>query len=353
MKSRSLTTNTLCLLASILVVMSIGATDKSSVRAQSEDTVVARVNDTSITLKEVDNSIVSRLLPLQQQIHALRRTALENLIVRAVLEGEAKKRGIAVEELRKQLTTGKIDVLQNQVEELYAENASAFAFMSVDEAKERLRLDLESQARMRNYREALAVLRQNSNTQVFLEEPRLPSFSDGDNAPSIGSNEAAVTIAEFSDFQCRYCKEAQGVIKQVLRSYGSDVRLIFKHLPLDIHAEAFGAAQAAFCAEDQGLFWPYHDALFASETLSAAAFNTMATDLGLSLPKFQACVLSEASRAAVRKDMQEARRLGIASTPTFIVNGKLLRGARGFEEFKALIERELNSARNTSRTNKP
>ncbi len=122
---------------------------------------------------------------------------------------------------------------------------------------------------------------------------------------------------------------------------------------MEIHAEAFAAAQAAFCAEDQGLFWPYHDALFASGALSAEAYNTMALNLGLSLPKFQACIHSEAARAAVRNDIQEARRLGINSTPTFIVNGKLLSGARGFEEFKALIDRELKSARNTSRTNKP
>lgn len=353
MNSCSLTTNSLCLLASILVGISIDVTNSTSVRAQSDDTVVARVNDTSITLKEVDNSIVSKLLPLQQQLHALRRAALENLIVRTILEGEAKKKGISVEELRKQLTAGKVEARQNEVEALYAENASVFASMSADEAKERLRLDLESQARMRNYREALAALKRDSNIQVLLEEPRLPAFNNGDIAPSIGSKAAAVTITEFSDFQCPYCRDTQGVIRQILRIYEGDVRLIFKHLPLDIHAQAFAAAQAAFCAEDQGLFWPYHDALFASEALSAEAFNTLAMNLGLSLPKFQACVLSETSRAAVRKDMQEARRLGINSTPTFIVNGKLLRGSRGFEEFKALIERELKSSRITSRTNKP
>ena len=239
------------------------------------------------------------------------------------------------------------------MEEAYDENASVFAAMSPDEAKERLRLDLENQARMRNYREALADLRKNSNMQIFLEEPRLPSFNDATNSPSIGFKEAPVSITEFSDFQCPYCREVRDTIKQVLRDYGSDVRIIFKHLPLDIHAEAFASARAAFCAGEQGFFWPYHDALFSAETFSPEAFSKIASKLGLSIPNFNACLSSEVSRTAILKDMREAKKFGIDTTPTFIVNGRLVRGAIGLKEFKTIIGRELNSARNTSRSNQP
>lgn len=341
---------TFCALTPILITIGLG--NISVAVAQSDNTIVANVDDTAITLNEVDNSIVSKLLPLQQQIHALRRAALENLITRTILMKEAKAKSISVEELRKQLTAGAVQAKREQVEDVYAENASAFASMSEDEAKERLRLDLESQARMRNYREVLATLRQNSNVEIFLQEPRLTSVRT-ENAPSIGSNDAPVTIIEFSDFQCTFCKEAKGTVRQVLKTYENDVRLIFKHLPLEIHPQAFLAAQAAFCAEDQGLFWPYHDALFASEKLSPEAFNEVAIKIGLSLPKFKGCLLSDASRSAIRKDVQEARQLGIDSTPTFLINGRILRGVRAFEEFKAVIDRELRFARNTSRTNKP
>ena len=344
MKSRSLTTTTVILyaLAAFLPGLSVGEISVT-VRAQTSDTV-AEVNGTSITLKEVDNSVTSQLFPLKQQIYAIRKAALENLILRAILEHEAKGQGVSVEELRRKMTAGKVEVLPSQVEELYAVNASVFAAMSPDEAKERLRLDLESQARMRIYREALASLKKSSNTRVLLEEPTLPSVNSADVAPSIGSKEAPVNIVEFSDFQCRYCRESQGPIKEILKNYGSDVRVIFKHLPLDIHAEAFASAQAAFCAGEQGFFWQYHNALFASETLSPEELSRLASNLGLNLAKFKTCVLSEASRIAVRKDVQEARQLGINSTPTFIINGKLVRGAIGFEEFKTIIERELRSA---------
>lgn len=95
-----LTTKTFRALAAILVAISVGSVN-TTVRAQSDDTIVVKVNDTSITLKDLDNTIVSKLIPLQRQIHALRRAALENLIVRAVLEGEAKKKSISVEDTSK------------------------------------------------------------------------------------------------------------------------------------------------------------------------------------------------------------------------------------------------------------
>lgn len=350
--SGSLTTYFFWALAVILLGISLGEINETAL-AQNENTIVARVDGASITLREVDDSLVSQLLPLQQQIYALRKVALENLVVGKILADEANKRGVSVDELRRALTAGNIAVSPSQVEEAYDENASVFAAMSPDEAKERLRLDLENHARMRNYREALADLRKNSNMQVLLEEPRLPSFNNANNAPSIGSNEAPVSIIEFSDFQCPYCRDVGGTIKQVLRNYGSDVRIIFKHLPLDIHAEAFASARAAFCAGEQGFFWQYHDALFSAETFSPEAFSKMASELGLSIPNFQACLSSEVSRTAILKDMREAKQFGINTTPTFIVNGVLVRGAIGLEEFKTIIGRELKSARNTSRSNQP
>jgi protein-disulfide isomerase len=316
----------------------------SAVQAQTDEKVVAVVNGRRITHQDVDHSIVSKVFPLQQQIYALRKTALENFIIRTILEDEARRKGISVEELRKQLTGGKTEVPPGEVEQIYLENAATFAAMSPDEAKERIRLDLETQARMQNYRAALSKLKENSGVQILLAEPKLPSVEVGTVAPSAGAQAAHVTITEFANFQCVYCKQAQSVIKQVLRSYGNDVRLVFKHLPLDTNSPAFAASRAAFCAGEQGSFWQYHDGLFASESLSPETFTRTAKGLGLDLTKFKACAASEASRAAVLKDVQEATRLGINGTPAFIINGMLVRGAPDFEEFKSIIERELKSS---------
>lgn len=315
------------------------------VQAQSSDAVVATVNNKKITQQEIDNTVLAQLLPLQQQIYALRKAALDNYILRLLLEGEAKKRGISVDELKKQLTTGKVEISASQIEQAYLENASAFAQMSPDEAKERIRLDMEAQARMRNYRAAVLKLKENAQIETHLQEPTLPSANlNNEEAPSIGNKNAKVTIIEFSDFQCPFCKEAHPIIKQMLQSYGNDVRFVFKHLPLSIHRQAFSAAQAAFCAGEQGKFWQYHDALFASEDLSPEALDKFATGLNLDILKFKSCLKSENSRNAVLKDTQEAKKLGIDGTPAFIINGKLFHGILSFENFKTIIESELKSA---------
>jgi protein-disulfide isomerase len=196
---------------------------------------------------------------------------------------------------------------------------------------------------MKLYRDALSELRKRYAVETLLTEPRLPALNQT-TAPALGPSDAKVTIVEFADFQCPYCKASQPTLKQVLQTYGTRVRLVFKHLPLDIHADAFVSAQAAFCAGEQDRFWPYHDALFAAAVLSREALHKTAADMGLDLLKFKDCLNGDASRAAVQRDVSEATRLGINSTPTYIVNGRLIRGATDFDEFKDIIEQELQSA---------
>ena len=314
----------------------------TAARAQTPDPVLASVNGVAITQRQVDDSIAVRLFPLQQQLYAVRKSALENLIVSRLLETEAKARGVSVEELRRQLTQGEIRVTRTQVEEAYAQNSSFFASMSADEARERLRLDLENQARMKHYRSSIDGLRKKWTVTVNLAAPSI-ALDDG-LSPARGSVKPAVmptvTIVEFSDFECRYCRDVQPVLKQILDSYGSEVRLVFKHLPLEGHRNSLPAARAAYCAGEQNRFWEFHDAVFAAGSLSPALLDQIAAELGLGMARFQACVSSEQSRAAVLRDTETARSFRIDSTPSFLVNGKLIKGALSFAEFQKIIERE-------------
>ena len=324
------------------------ATTMLEVCAQKEQIVVATVNGQTITQREVDEAVVSQIFSLQQQIYAIRKTALDNLIIHKLLENEAQKRKLSVDELKRQVMSGPVEISNAQIEELYQQNASAFAMMSPDEAKEKLRLDLEGKARLRMYREALSQFRSASRIEWRLEEPRLPLPNTADMNASKGPKNAKVIVTEYSDFQCSYCRQAQVTVRQVLRQYQDDVRLVFKHLPLEIHTLSFQAAQAAFCGGRQGVFWQYHDALFDSDTLSPEVFTKLAKVLGLDMDQFQKCLVSQESRLAVLDNLSEARQLGIDSTPTFLVNGKLIRGAVSFEEFKAVIERELKNSQTGS-----
>ena len=110
------------------------------------------------------------------------------------------------------------------------------------------------------------------------------------------------------------------------------------------------AARAAYCAAEQDRFWQYHDALFAAPKLSPPLFEQIASDLGLGLEKFRNCLTSETSRAAVIKDLEAGRRFKIESTPSFIVNGKLIKGALSFSDFQQIIDRELSQRGTQNKT---
>ena len=323
-----------------------------SVLAQTPETILATVNGSEITQKQVDDSVTAKIYPLQQQLYAIRKAALENLITTRLLESEATAKSISIEELRRQLTLGEINVTRAQVEEAYKQNASFFATMSPDEARERLRLDLENQARMKNYRAGLEALRKKWTVKVNFAAPAFVSQLDDGQSPAKGSSKPLLTIVEISDFECPFCTAVQPALKQVMQTYGNDVRLVFKHMPLEGHRNSLPAARAAYCAAEQDRFWQFHDALFASGNLSSAIIDGIASDLGLGVPKFQACLSSEYSRAAVIKDIETARLFRIESTPSFIVNGQLIKGALSFADFQKIIERELGQrAQKQSSTN--
>jgi protein-disulfide isomerase len=312
-------------------------------RGQTSETIVASVNGVPITQQQVDDTVAARIYPLQQQLYAIRKSALDNLIVARLLEVEAGARRVSVDELRRQLTQGEINVTRRQVDEVFAQNASFFASMSPDEARERLRLDLENQARMKHYRAALEGLRKKWPVTVVLPQPVFARGPLDDGvSPARGAVKPVVTIVEFSDFECRFCRDVQPTLKQVIESYGKDVRLVFKHLPLEGHRNSLPAARAAYCAGEQDRFWQFHDALFAAGPLSSDVFDRIAQELGLGLKRFKECLSAEQSRAAVVKDLETARLFRVDSTPSFLVNGKLLKGALSFTDFQKVIERELN-----------
>jgi len=317
------------------------------------DAVVATVNGREIRRSEVDELLLAQIMPLEQQLYALRKSALENLVITTLLEAEASKRGVSLVELRIALTTKSETVTPREVEDALAENLAAFGSMSRDEAKERLRLGLETQKRIATYQQVVAELRKNAVVKVYLDEPRWPVPLRGDKAPVLGNKNSAVTIVEFADFQCPFCRESQGPLKQILKDHSQDVQLLFKHLPLDMHAQAFAAAQAAYCAGEQERFWEYQDALFMSSSLDTTALKKTARTLRLDLDAFEACVNAERSRDAVNRDRRDAAYLGISSTPTFFVNGKMVQGVINLDGFRSLIEQELSSNGNAKPSNVP
>jgi protein-disulfide isomerase len=162
-------------------------------------------------------------------------------------------------------------------------------------------------------------------------------------SPAIGPETAAVTIVEFSDFQCPFCGRVGPTLKQIRKEYGDQVRIVFKHQPLDFHAKAPAAHAAAEAAHRQGKFWEMHDKIFAEQkAMSPEKYVEYATELELDVDQFKVDVASADVKKKVDADKKEAAKLGSTGTPGFFVNGLNLRGAKPFEAFKEVIDKELD-----------
>src|SRR5260370_17477875 len=138
--------------------------------------------------------------------------------------------------------------------------------------------------------------------------------------PQRGGDNAAVTIVEYSDFQCPYCRQEEGRLRQVMKKYGDQVRLVYMDFPLALHQQAMEAAIAARCADEQGQFWAFHDALFEdSPGLSTAALKTTAAQLRLDSMSFDRCLVGRKYESAVVADRTAGEAARVRVTPYSVV----------------------------------
>ena len=164
-----------------------------------------------------------------------------------------------------------------------------------------------------------------------------------DGFPALGPASAPITLVEFGDFQCPFCREwEQQTYQPLLAAYPGKIRFVFRDFPLtSIHPNAMPAAEAAQCANEQGQFWSFHDKLFGSETLSDDVYKQYAQQLGLDMTKFNDCLSTHKYAQQIQADSDFATNLGINSTPTFFINGLAVIGAQPLETFKSVIDKEL------------
>ncbi len=184
--------------------------------------------------------------------------------------------------------------------------------------------------------------REQAQAKQLEDQFKDPVKIDVGTSPTKGPKDAAITIIEFSDFQCPYCSRANQTMEQVMKEYKGKVKLAFKNLPLPFHKEADPAARAALAAHKQGKFWEMHDALFENQRkLSSSFYTETAKKLGLDVEKFKKDMESDSVKKQVKDDMELAKKHGISGTPGFFVNGVAVKGALPFQSFKSIIDRWL------------
>jgi len=168
---------------------------------------------------------------------------------------------------------------------------------------------------------------------------------DRPGAYSLGPANAPVTIVEFADFECPACRAEEPLVKQLLRDYPTQVRLVFREFPLPTHEYAELAAEAAEAAGAQGKFWEMHDILYENQQhLTMNDILGYATTIGLDVKAFQADLESHKYQAVVQKDVADGQALGVQGTPTFFINGTKYLGALPYDQLTAAVERALKAA---------
>ena len=305
---------------------------------------LAEVNGETITAKDLEGALGARLSKLEEQIYDLKRQELDSLIARRLFAQEAAKRGISVAALVDAEVTAKVSlVTEKEIEDFYQANKARIRGDDT-EVRQKIRAFLQQQKLTTRREVFVESLHSQGKVVVRLQPPpaiRVEVSTEG--APIRGAADASVTVVEFSDFECPFCKQTHPTLKQLLERYPGKVRLAYRDFPLDsIHPQARRAAEAARCASDQGKFWEYHDVLFTqSPQLALEDLRRYAGQVGLDVTKFDGCLAAGVHKAVVQRDLDEGNRLGITGTPAFFINGRTLTGAQPLEAFTRLIEQEL------------
>lgn len=308
--------------------------------------VVAEVDGRVITLAELEDWIKDDLFKREtadkdaSELYQFRAERLDQMIHDELLAAEAKRRNTTSEQLLEQESAPKSEVTEDAVRSFYEANKARMGNATLEQIGPRIRQYLEQEQRVGAQRAFLESLRKSASVDVKLDPPRIEVTAQG---PARGPQDAPVTIVEFSDYQCPFCRRAEPVVKQVLERYPDKVRFVFRHFPLDqIHPRARPAAEAAACADEQGKFWEFHEKLFTGEgKLEDADFVKHAAEVGAEQAAFEQCVKERRFKDVVESDLQAGRQAGVSGTPAFFVNGILLSGARPLEAFVQVIDREL------------
>lgn len=314
--------------------------------------VAARVGERTITMTEVDErwqkTQPAARAQAMQQLYDGRREALEAIVADMLIAQAAKAKGLDPEKFTEAEFGRRVQpVTEGQVMAFYQENQAQMQGRALAAMSPAIRRYLEEQQRTAAHRALVDELRKaGPRIEMVLDAPRYEVAIAPDD-PVLGGASAPVTLIEFSDFQCPFCQRVMPTLKQLREAYGDRVRIVWKDFPLTaIHPQAFKAAEAGQCAREQGKFWEYHDRLFANQqALQPEFLKTYAADLGLDAATFNACLDTAKYAERVQEQMGVGSALGVGSTPSVFINGRLVSGAHPYETFAAIIDEELGRTR--------
>ncbi|MBT7609086.1 MAG: DsbA family protein [Bacteriovoracaceae bacterium] len=316
--------------------------------------IFKKAPDTSVALKlagktythtELNKGIENDIYEAEMKVHEIKMNKLNAFILEKLMETHPGKKGLSNDEFLQKFIIKGAQPTDKDVAEFITERKIPKEHLN-DQMKQRIKAFLVLELKKKYIEKWIAEQTRKSSVEVYITKPTRPVFDVkvGD-APFMGGADAKVTIVEFSDFQCPFCQKGEKIIKDLKKKYGNKIKIAFKQFPLPFHSHAKGAAEAALCAKSLGgneKFWLLHDAMFGNQSkLDKSSLLDAAVKLGLKKAEFEKCQNSGKFTAKVEAEMEEGKKIGVKSTPTFFVNGKIINGAHPLETFSTIIDEEL------------
>ena len=316
---------------------------------QDPKAVVARVDGTPITEGDVTVEAKPGLSAAQnrfaEEVYAQKVQALDRIVEKRLLEARAKKEGVTVEALLLREVASKVpEPAEAELQAIYDQTkATGRPLPPFAEVKGEIAAFVREQTAQQLRGALVAHLRAAAKVESLMPPLLLPKVEFKADGPSRGDAGAPVTIVEFSDYECSFCAGAEGTVRRVLDAYKGRVRLVHQAFPLANHARAPKAAEAAFCAGEQGRYWEMHESIFARQgAIAVDDLKARARALALDGTRFDACLDSGRMAPLVEASRKLGESIGVSSTPAFFVNGRPFTGAQPFERFKELVDHELS-----------
>lgn len=355
--ARTVPVPALAALVSILVLLSAcEAAEPGTRRAQtavespapavgSQD-VLAIVNGKEVTLADLQEMIGDQVGQMDFQYRSERHQVIESAMRRYVrdqlFETAAAERGLTTDALLEEIIGDKLDVGEDEMRSFYTQNQAGMQGQTYEAMTSQIRDYLEKQIREAALDEFTEEAEAENDVEYVLEPFRVEIDTTG--APFIGPADAPVTLVEFSDFECPYCKSFGPTLERVKATYPEEVKVVFLQFPLrQIHPNAQKSGEASLCAFEQERFWEAHDLYFAERTsLTVPDLKEKAERLGLDTEAFATCLDSGKYADRVQADMDAGAAVGVTGTPAVFINGRPLPGgAVPFEMVAELIDDEL------------
>lgn len=306
--------------------------------------VAAKIGDIEIKEDEILKGMETEYYQAQKALYDLKFNGLKNVVLKKLIESDANKGDLSQDEFIKKYIIKDKEPTDAEINAFLQERKIPKEQVNA-QLKQRIVSFLKNEMNANAIDAWMAKKTKDKPIEVYFNRPQRPYFDVAvGNAPTFGKGDAKVTIIEYSDFQCPYCARAAETLKQIKKKYGNKVQIAFKQFPLNFHNHARNAAHASLCASEQSSdsFWKMHDKMFENQQqLDNDGLKKLAKESGLNIEKYDQCMSSKKFDKQITEEINEGNRLGIRSTPTFFVNGRLISGAQPIEVFSEEIDQYL------------